>query len=135
MGDEVDDLDLPFDASLKKKKKKKKPFDLEAALEGSDASTPEVTAAAEDAADATAVAADAAVSTLKAEDEDDDINLDFGGLKKKKKKKKVVIDLGDEDSAPAELPEAETEPIADAPVDDGKILSIITWALHATHDL
>ena len=131
MGDEVDDLDLPFDASLKKKKKKKKPFDLEAALEGSDASTPEVTAAAEDAA----VAADAAVSTLKAEDEDDDINLDFGGLKKKKKKKKVVIDLGDEDSAPAELPEAETEPIADAPVDDGKILSIITWALHATHDL
>jgi len=119
MGDEVDDLDLPFDASLKKKKKKKKPFDLEAALEGTDASTPEVApAAADDAADSTSAAADTAVSTPKAEDDDDDINLDFGGLKKKKKKKKVVIDLGDADIVPTDSPAGETETTADAPVDD-----------------
>lgn len=120
MGDEVDDLDLGFDASLKKKKKKKKPFDLEAALEGADASTPEaVPSAADDAAADTTAAAETAVSTPKADaEDDDDINLDFGGLKKKKKKKKVMIDLGDEDAAPAETPVAETEPVPDAAVDD-----------------
>jgi len=121
MADEGDDLDLPFDASLKKKKKKKKPFDLEAALEGADATTPEVApaAAAEDAPDATSNGAvDTAVSTPKAEEDDDDIDLNFGGLKKKKKKKKVTIDLGDAESEPAESPAAVVEPVVEAPVDD-----------------
>jgi len=118
MADEVDDLDLPFDASLKKKKKKKKPFDLEAALEGAEsASTEAPTAPAEDA-DATTTKAESEAAP-KPEEDDDDINLDFGGLKKKKKKKKVMIDLGEEDAAPAlEAPAPEADAPADAPGDD-----------------
>jgi len=124
MADEVDDFDLPFDASLKKKKKKKKPFDLEAALEGAEAASQESTTAppADDAAaETTPTPADAA-STPKAEEDDDDINLDFGGLKKKKKKKKVVIDLGDADAEPTpEPPAPEPDFAVDAPGDEGDL--------------
>jgi len=119
MADEVDDLDLPFDASLKKKKKKKKPFDLEAALEGAEAASTETPAATADAADSSSAAKPDADAAPKPEEDDDDINLDFGGLKKKKKKKKVVLDLGDADMAPAaETPAPESEAAVDAPGDD-----------------
>jgi len=126
MADEVEDL--PFDASLKKKKKKKKPFDLEAALEGTDASTPEAPAAedAVAAAETTAAPADveAPAATPKAEDDDDDINMDFGGLKKKKKKKKVMIDLGDSEELPpieTPAPAPEVDLVLDAPADEGDL--------------
>merc|ERR1711872_342021 len=54
--------------------------------------------------------------------EDVDIDLDFGGLKKKKKRKKVVIDLGDDDVAPAaDTPVAEPDAAADGPGDEGDL--------------
>jgi len=125
MAEEVDEF--PFDASLKKKKKKKKPFDLEAALEGAEAATQDSSAAAatngaDDAAADTTTPANDAASTPKAEEEDVDIDLDFGGLKKKKKKKKVVIDLGDDDVAPAaDTPVAEPDAAVDGPGDEGDL--------------
>merc|ERR1712142_758471 len=49
-------------------------------------------------------------------------DLDFGGLKKKKKKKKVVIDLGDDDVAPAaDTPVAEPDAAVDGPGDEGDL--------------
>lgn len=130
MADEVDDLDLPFDASLKKKKKKKKPFDLEAALEGAEAASQETPAPAEESEPTTTIAtkadAEPAASTPKAEEDDDDINLDFGGLKKKKKKKKVMIEIAEtppaaDDDAAEETPATDVDDVVDVPADDGDL--------------
>lgn len=117
MADDLDDLG--FDPTLKKKKKKKKPFDLEAALEGTDAATeadPPTDAPVE--SPAPSKAEPEAVS--KPAEEDDELNLDFVGLKKKKKKKKVISLDDDEPVTDASVPEAESK--SEAPVADGDIL-------------
>ncbi|KAK3086327.1 hypothetical protein FSP39_016913 [Pinctada imbricata] len=82
---------MPFDPSMKKKKKKKKvPFEFD----GTDAQDGEPTPT--EAEPATGDMGDAP-EEKSSEKVDDDLSLDFGGLKKKKKKKKAfdLDDLGD----------------------------------------
>lgn len=80
----ADEEMLPFDPSMKKKKKKKKTgFDPDA-VEDAPADTPTEDAVIEEKSGDTEQVQDKPV--------DEDLSLDFGGLKKKKKKKKIDME-------------------------------------------
>ncbi|KAK6185827.1 hypothetical protein SNE40_007975 [Patella caerulea] len=82
---------VPFDPNMKKKKKKKKmPFDPDAgtAVDG------EVEAAT-DGAPSTPVTVTSTPQEEVPDKIEDDMSLEFGGLKKKKKSKKKILDLDD----------------------------------------
>lgn len=80
----ADEEMLPFDPSMKKKKKKKKTgFDPDA-VEDAPADTPTEDAVVEEKSGDTEQVQDKPV--------DEDLSLDFGGLKKKKKKKKIDME-------------------------------------------
>ncbi|KAL5022869.1 hypothetical protein ScPMuIL_002024 [Solemya velum] len=75
---------LTFDLSMKKKKKKKKtPFDVDAALNENEVAA-EATPPEPEIPDSEETHA----TELTPQTNDDDLSLDFGGMKKKKKKKK-----------------------------------------------
>lgn len=92
---------LPFDPSLKKKKKKKKTgFDPDAAEGDAPVEAPAEENVPEEKSAETEPVQDKA--------QDEDLSLDFGGMKKKKKKKKIDMDELKE-ALPAEEPEEAAE--------------------------
>ncbi|XP_060597013.1 eukaryotic translation initiation factor 2 subunit 2-like isoform X2 [Ruditapes philippinarum] len=96
---------LPFDPSMKKKKKKKKTgFDPDAVDDAPAEAPAEETATEEKASEA---------EQVQEKPVDEELSLDFGGLKKKKKKKKM-----DMDDLKDALPTEDTE----EPADDGGVV-------------